>query len=252
MADAATEDAAAAADHVRSFCSASSSPPRLSAMARLGVADHMGDDAGRRRGARRQDRRACALALSRDAHARELRRVSPRSRGGNSRSRRSANLLKTDAPGSIRYMAMMLGDEWSIKAYAHMADCITTGSDGITMAYGKQVFDVFADHPEQAETFQQAMTSGSAIAAQSSLAAYDFSGIKRLADVGGGHGILLRLDPRALSGAAGRAVRSAGGGRGRPAEPYRRCGGTARDRGGELLRAGAGRLRRLHDEAHHS
>jgi hypothetical protein len=91
----------------------------------------------------------------------------------------------------MRYMAMMIGDEPSMRAYVHMADCIRTGQDGITMAYGKPIFDLFAERPEQAETFQRAMSGGSAIAAQSILASYDFSGIERLADLGGGHGLLL-------------------------------------------------------------
>jgi hypothetical protein len=59
------------------------------------------------------------------------------------------------------------------------------------MAYGKPIFDLFAERPEQAETFQRAMSGGSANAAQSILASYDFSGIERLADLGGGHGLLL-------------------------------------------------------------
>ena len=42
------------------------------------------------------------------------------------------------------------------------------------MAYGKPIFDLFAERPEQAETFQRAMSGGSAIAAQSILASYDF------------------------------------------------------------------------------
>jgi hypothetical protein len=100
-------------------------------------------------------------------------------------------LLRTDAPGSMCYMAMMLGDETSLSAYVHMADCIRTGKDAITLAYGKSIFDLFAERPEQAETFQRAMSGGSAIAAQSILASYDFSAIERLADVGGGHGLLL-------------------------------------------------------------
>jgi hypothetical protein len=88
-------------------------------------------------------------------------------------------------------MAMMLGDEWSIRAYAHMTDCIRTGGDGVTIAYGKPIFELFAEQPAQAETFQKAMTGNSVVAAQSILGAYDFAGIKRLADVGGGHGLLL-------------------------------------------------------------
>ena len=46
-------------------------------------------------------------------------------------------VLKTDAPGSVRYMAMMFGEEFSTRAYEHFADCLRTGGDGVTEAYGK-------------------------------------------------------------------------------------------------------------------
>lgn len=41
-------------------------------------------------------------------------------------------LLKTNAQGSLRYMAMLFGDEWTTRAYEHFADCVRTGSDGVT------------------------------------------------------------------------------------------------------------------------
>jgi hypothetical protein len=61
----------------------------------------------------------------------------------------------------------------------------------VSQAYGKHVFDVLADRPDLSDTFQAAMTSGSTMAGKAVTAAYDFSGIERLADVGGGHGALL-------------------------------------------------------------
>lgn len=98
--------------------------------------------------------------------------------------------LKTNAQGSLRYMAMLFGDEWTTRAYEHFVDCMRTGSDGVTKAYGKHAFDFLAERPDQAETFQRAMTN-SAVSAQAILEAYDFTGIRRVADVGGGHGVLL-------------------------------------------------------------
>lgn len=100
-------------------------------------------------------------------------------------------LLKTEAPGSMRYMAIMFGDEWSARAYGRLAHCVRTGQDGVTAVYGKNAFDLFEDYPEEAENFHRAMTNFSAVAAAAVLEAYDFSGIRRLADVGGGHGMLL-------------------------------------------------------------
>lgn len=162
----------------------------ISAIARLGVADHMGP----------HPVSVEELAAKTNTHAPSLFRVMRmlaslgvfrEAQGQKFALTSVGELLKTDAPNSLRYMAMMLGDDWSIKAYAHMADCIRSGGDGMTMAYGKQVFEYFAEHPQQAETFQRAMTNGSVIAAESILKAYDFTGIKRIADIGGGHGILI-------------------------------------------------------------
>ncbi len=162
----------------------------LAALARLGVADHMRD------GEVAVDELAAKVGAHAPSLYRVMRMLASVGVFRDMPERRFAltpvgALLKTDAQGSMRAMAMMLGDEWSIRAYAHMTDCIRTGGDGITMAYGKPIFELFAEQPAQAETFQKAMTGGSAVAAQSILGAYDFSGIKRLADVGGGHGLLL-------------------------------------------------------------
>ena len=57
----------------------------LSALARLGVADHMGDTAISADELAGEDRRPCPIALPRDAHAGRLWRVQPRSQEANSR-----------------------------------------------------------------------------------------------------------------------------------------------------------------------
>ncbi len=162
----------------------------LGALARLGVADHMSDDP--------QPVEDLAAKVGADAGSlyRVMRMLAAFDVFREEKGRRFAlapvgKVLQTDAPGSMRYTAMMLGDDWAIQAYAHIADSIRTGGDAFTAAFGKQVFEWFADHPEKAETFQRAMTNGSANAAQAILSAYEFSGIKRMADIGGGHGLLL-------------------------------------------------------------
>lgn len=99
--------------------------------------------------------------------------------------------LKTDAPVSIRYLAMAWGDSWSTRAFERFTDTVRTGIDATTLAFGKNTFELFADIPEQAETFHRAMTGLSRFGAAAVTQAYDFSGIQRLADVGGGHGTLL-------------------------------------------------------------
>ena len=79
----------------------------------------------------------------------------------------AGELLKSDAPGTMRYFAMMFGDEWTTRAYEHFTNCLRTGQDGVSKAYGQHVFDVLAERPEQSDTFQAAMTSSSTSVASS-------------------------------------------------------------------------------------
>jgi hypothetical protein len=99
--------------------------------------------------------------------------------------------LQTDVPGSVRYLAAFSGDEWSVRAYEQFLYCLRTGEDGVSKAFGKHAFDLLAERPDQAENFHQAMTANSGLEVGAILDAYDFSGIKHIADVGGGHGLLL-------------------------------------------------------------
>jgi hypothetical protein len=162
----------------------------LSGVARLGVADRMGAT----------PMPVEEIALKCGAHAPSLYRVMRMLAGmgvfKETPGKRFAltpagELLKSDAPGTMRYFAMMFGDEWTTRAYEHFTDCLRTGQDGVSKAYGKHVFDLLSERPEQLATFQAAMTSSSTLAGRAVADAYDFSGIERLADVGGGHGRLL-------------------------------------------------------------
>jgi O-methyltransferase domain len=162
----------------------------LSGVARLGVADHMDatpqsiDEIAAKTGAHSPSLyRVMRLLASMGVFKEQPPRHFALTQAG--------ELLKSDAPGTQRYFAMMFGDEWTTRAYEHFTDILRDGGDGITKAYGKHVFDVLADHPDQLATFQAAMTSGSTMAGRAITEAYDFSSITRLADVGGGHGALL-------------------------------------------------------------
>jgi O-methyltransferase domain len=162
----------------------------LSGVARLGVADHMDGTA----------RPVEEIAGKVAAHAPSLYRVMRLLtsfgvfREGPPRHfalTPVGELLKTDAPASLRYMAMMFGEEFSALAYAHITECLRTGGDGVTAAYGKDIWQVLAERPEQCETFQHAMTNSSSGSLGAIVEVYDFGSIKRIADVGGGHGLLL-------------------------------------------------------------
>lgn len=58
-------------------------------------------------------------------------------------------------------------------------------------AHGISYFEYLEKHPEEFAIFNESMTSISAGENRAIAAAYEFSGIRRLVDVGGGHGSLL-------------------------------------------------------------
>lgn len=163
----------------------------ISALARLGVPDHMSQT---------KPITSAALAAKVGAHQPSLYRlmrmltcvgVFEEPTPGSFVLTPVGELLKTDAPGSMRHFAIQFGDKWSTRAMEHLTDTIRTGIDSVTLAFGRNVFDYFATEPEQAETFNRSMSNLSAALIRPIVDNYDFSSIQRLADIGGGHGMLL-------------------------------------------------------------
>jgi hypothetical protein len=99
--------------------------------------------------------------------------------------------LLRDTPGSPRAMALWILDPRHDRAWDEIFHSLATGEPGFDQAYGMPVFDHFAHDPDFAAIFNDAMTSLSAATHPAVVAAYDFSGLHRLVDVGGGHGGLL-------------------------------------------------------------
>jgi len=162
----------------------------ISAVARLGVADHIGDDAAA----------IDELASKTGAKAQPLYRVmrvlasvgifTEPSRGKFGLTA-LGSILRSDAPGSMRYMAMMTGDPWSTRSFEYITESLRTGRNAVSLAFGKPIFEQLSSSREEAEVFHRAMTNISGMETGLIVDGYDFSGIRRLADVGGGHGFLL-------------------------------------------------------------
>ncbi|MBX6314896.1 MAG: methyltransferase, partial [Isosphaeraceae bacterium] len=98
--------------------------------------------------------------------------------------------LRADVPGSRKAMALMMGEE-HFRCWGELLECIRTGRTAFERLYGQPIFDYLAEHPEQARLFDAAMTSIHGPETAAMLDAYDFSGIRVLADVGGGNGSTL-------------------------------------------------------------
>lgn len=101
-----------------------------------------------------------------------------------------AALLQTGAPGSLRAYAIMNGEDWFWRPWGELLYSVKTGKTAFDHVCGMGIFKYLAQHPEAAEIFNEAMT-GFTLTSTAVVAAYDFSGINTLIDVGGGQGALL-------------------------------------------------------------
>lgn len=99
--------------------------------------------------------------------------------------------LRADVPGSLRATVLMLLDPSKWQAWGHLLHAVQTGECAFHQAHGQGVFAYYDQHPDAARIFQQAMTNNTARSGIAITRAYDFSGIARLVDVGGGQGLLL-------------------------------------------------------------
>ena len=175
----------------------------LTQVAELGVADLLKD------GPRTSAQLAAAAHVQEDALYRVMRALAGvgfftehpgRVFGNNANS----EVLRTDVPGSMRAMARWLGEETSWwKAWGHLGHSLRTGGSAAEAAFGGTAFEFFGRDPRVNEIFQAAMTDFSVMTARAVVEAYDFSGINRIVDVGGGHGTLLSAVLSALPEATG-------------------------------------------------
>ncbi len=101
-----------------------------------------------------------------------------------------AACLQSNVPNSIRAAAIMRGEEHYYKAWGNLMHCVQTGESAFDDLYGMNLFEYNAQNPTQGQIFDRAMAESSDENA-AVLAAYDFSSIGKLVDVGGGKGGLL-------------------------------------------------------------
>jgi hypothetical protein len=101
-----------------------------------------------------------------------------------------ADCLRSDVPGSQRAMAITAGEE-HYQAWGELLYSVRTGQTAFDKLYGLPIFDYLSKHPEQAKLFDETMVGVHGRETGAMLDAYDFSGIRVLADIGGGNGSLL-------------------------------------------------------------
>lgn len=93
--------------------------------------------------------------------------------------------------------AIIARGEVYYEAAAGLLDAVREGGTAFERVHGERFFEHLGRHPDREAAFQDSMAARSQREADDVVAAYDFSRIRRLVDVGGGRGILLSAILRA-------------------------------------------------------
>lgn len=158
--------------------------------AKLGIADHLRDG----------NRTVDELAAATRTHAPSLYRVlrALASVGIFTESEKSgfaltplAETLRTGVPGSLRAFATVELGEEHYPAWGELLHSVKTGEIAFDRAFRMPVWEFFEQNPENAKTFNDAMTGMTLAVNDAVLSSYDFSSISKIVDVGGGHGSLI-------------------------------------------------------------
>jgi len=99
--------------------------------------------------------------------------------------------LKKDAPGSAYATILTLASDWCANGFGELLYSVQTGKSGCEKYLGMPIFDWFGKNPEMASLFSQTMVGFHGAEPAAVAAAYDFSKMKTIVDVGGATGHLL-------------------------------------------------------------
>ena len=102
-----------------------------------------------------------------------------------------AATLQTGVPASLRGWAVMINEKYTWDAWEELLHGLKTGEIPFVKAHGVAPFEYLEKHPEALALFGESMTSLSGTENRAIAAAYRFSTVQTLVDIGGGHGSLL-------------------------------------------------------------
>jgi O-methyltransferase/methyltransferase family protein len=102
-----------------------------------------------------------------------------------------AACLRSDVAGSMHSYALMILEKYHWDAWEQLLHGIKTDEVAFTKVHGMPFYEYLEKHPADLKAFGESMTSIAGDENPAVLAAYDFSALRTLVDVGGGHGSLL-------------------------------------------------------------
>ena len=103
----------------------------------------------------------------------------------------SSDILREDHPTSARDLILWMSDPFHFDTYRDMLPTVRDGKTALEHAHHKTPFEVIFSDPVVAESFNNGMTCLSGLVIPAVLEAYSFEGIGTLADIAGGHGMVL-------------------------------------------------------------
>ena len=192
MKDSATVPAPPVPAHIQliQMCAGGWVAAAVYAAAKLGIADHLANGA----------RSADELATLTNTHAPSLRRfmrtlagfgILTEGEGERFSLTPLGEALKDGAPGSARSTLLAFGSPSFWRTWEDIFYSLETGKPAFDKVWGMPIFDYFAQNPEAASHFSEAMVGFHGSEPPTVAEAYDFSGIQTLVDVGGATGNML-------------------------------------------------------------
>jgi hypothetical protein len=162
----------------------------LYAAAKLKIADHLAA------GPKPIAELARASGMNEDALYRVLRSLASMEVFQEASPRTFANTplseqLRGDSPASHRDSVMFLANPLHLRIFSEILHSVESGGTGFKKVTGLEAFEFFRENSEENQVFNAAMTSISTGLIGPVVEAYDFGESGTLADIGGGHGILL-------------------------------------------------------------
>jgi O-methyltransferase domain len=161
----------------------------LHLVAELGVADHLSDSP------ETADTLARACAVQAKPLHRILRALANHGvfefDGQHFAHNAASRTLRSDAPGSTRSLARMMGLKVHWDAYRELDVTLRTGTPAIAAVTEGGLFPHLSNHPHEARLFHEAMAGKSFAQVGPVVQAYDFRGFRTIGDIGGGLGHLL-------------------------------------------------------------
>ncbi len=114
----------------------------------------------------------------------------------------ASNLFR-DAPGGLRNYALFATSEQFLKSCAALGHSLETGQASHDHALGQKVWEYMRDHPDENAAFNRGLAEIRKDEQAAIAAAYDWTGVTAVVDVGAGAGALLACIVAATPGVCG-------------------------------------------------